>query len=129
MARVFLTTLVMFHLVLVPSKAFPFRNMVNPYGLDNSNDNYFQDYQSINPEPEKKYEGLLVEGEEQKPVEQPAEPAVKFNANLMEGFYSQSCPNAEKIVADVLAETVKTNPNAIPNVIRLQFHDCFVGVS
>ncbi|KAK2427961.1 peroxidase [Trifolium repens] len=43
-----------------------------------------------------------------------------------EGFYSGSCPNAEKIVADALAEIVKMNPNAVANLLRLQFHDCFV---
>lgn len=51
------------------------------------------------------------------------------NPNLKEGFYSDSCPKAEQIVADTLAEIAKTNPNAVSNIIRLQFHDCFVVVS
>ena len=45
---------------------------------------------------------------------------------LKVGFYSDSCPDAEKIVADALVDILKTNPNAVANLIRLQFHDCFV---
>ncbi|KAF7815786.1 peroxidase 28-like [Senna tora] len=46
---------------------------------------------------------------------------------LVEGFYRNICPNAEQIVANQVAEIVKINPGAIAALIRLQFHDCFVG--
>ncbi|XP_054817792.1 peroxidase 5-like [Prosopis cineraria] len=46
---------------------------------------------------------------------------------LQEDFYGQSCPKAEQIVADQVAQVAKTNPDAIAALIRLQFHDCFVG--
>ncbi|KAF7815775.1 peroxidase 28-like [Senna tora] len=49
------------------------------------------------------------------------------NTLLVEGFYRRTCPNAEQIVANQVAEIVKTNPTAIAALIRLHFHDCFVG--
>ncbi|KAK7307239.1 hypothetical protein VNO77_40121 [Canavalia gladiata] len=56
------------------------------------------------------------------------QPLNETNSNILrEGFYNQSCPNAEQIVADTLAQIVKTNPKAVPILIRLQFHDCFVA--
>ncbi|XP_015964990.1 peroxidase C1C-like [Arachis duranensis] len=70
------------------------------------------------------------------PAVQPAEPAdfkpaqmvITNNlGGLSVGFYDRSCPNAEKIVADWLAELIKTNPSAPANIIRLAFHDCAVG--
>ncbi|XP_020218310.1 peroxidase 28 [Cajanus cajan] len=42
-------------------------------------------------------------------------------------FYKFSCPNAEKIIADTVAEMEKSNSDTIANFIRLQFHDCFVN--
>ncbi|KAK7252398.1 hypothetical protein RIF29_36312 [Crotalaria pallida] len=56
-----------------------------------------------------------------------ADPAMPSKGGLREGFYRHSCPNAEQIVADVLAKNFKTNPSAASNVVRLLFHDCFVG--
>lgn len=47
---------------------------------------------------------------------------------LMFGFYSNSCPNAESIVSRVVSEKVKESPNNIPILLRLHFHDCYVQV-
>ncbi|KAI4328187.1 hypothetical protein L6164_020564 [Bauhinia variegata] len=46
---------------------------------------------------------------------------------LRVGFYNQSCPRAEEIMAETMAEMFRTNPRAPANILRLQFHDCFVG--
>lgn len=75
--------------------------------------------------------GLNVDDQELQPVEdEKLNPKTGFDkGHLKQGFYSESCPTAEKIVADALVEITKTNPNAIANLIRLQFHDCFVVVS
>ncbi|KAI4314371.1 hypothetical protein L6164_027286 [Bauhinia variegata] len=43
------------------------------------------------------------------------------------GFYNQSCPRAEEIVAESMAQIFQTNPRAPANILRLQLHDCFVG--
>ena len=65
--------------------------------------------------------------QEKKADEKPAE--ANNDNNLKGGFYDKSCPNAEKIVADWLKDLTKTNANAVANILRLAFHDCFVGVS
>ncbi|KAK7309725.1 hypothetical protein RJT34_06682 [Clitoria ternatea] len=101
MIRIVLVTLVVFNLVLVPSKAdfgfhFPF------FGGGSSPDPPQDDNQ--------------------------ATPAGQTMANetLREDFYIDSCPDAEQIVSDALTDIFKSNPNSIANLIRLQFHDCFV---
>ncbi|XP_027362832.1 peroxidase 28-like [Abrus precatorius] len=112
MTRIFLTSLLLFHLFLVPSKAaeglhnpqLPFR-FPFPFGFPGRVE-----------EPPQEYEQDKTDDKQTN----------QLNPNLREGFYSDTCPNAEKIVADVLANTIKKNPNAVANLIRLQFHDCFV---
>lgn len=47
---------------------------------------------------------------------------------LMFGFYSNSCPNAESIVSRVVSQKVKESPNNVPVLLRLHFHDCYVQV-
>ncbi|KAL5714616.1 peroxidase [Ranunculus cassubicifolius] len=42
------------------------------------------------------------------------------------GFYSTTCPNAEKIVASVVQQAVAANRNMAAILVRLHFHDCFV---
>ncbi|CAL0311880.1 unnamed protein product [Lupinus luteus] len=110
MAWVSLATLLMFLVVLVQSKPIPTYRGFGNNAFNGNKDFDLPDYQ-------KDFEPEKLNGEQVKNV----------NGTLREGFYSQSCPNAEKIVADELALIAKTNPNAVPNLLRLQFHDCFVG--
>lgn len=104
--NIILATFLLFQLVLlVPSKAYP----GGFFGNDTDENPFDQEI------------------DEQLPIDE--EKPAGVNPNLKEGFYKNSCPNAEQIVADTYAEIAKTNPNAISNIIRLQFHDCFVVVS
>lgn len=75
--------------------------------------------------------GFNVDDQEQQPLkDEKLNPKTGFDkGHLREGFYSESCPTAEKIVAKALVEVMRSNPNAVANLIRLQFHDCFVVVS
>ncbi|KAL9236170.1 hypothetical protein vseg_010871 [Gypsophila vaccaria] len=41
-------------------------------------------------------------------------------------FYKKSCPNVEKIISGVLEKHAKNTTGAIPGIIRLHFHDCFI---
>ncbi|KAG5050748.1 hypothetical protein GYH30_002932 [Glycine max] len=57
----------------------------------------------------------------------PQQAADQKPQKLSQDFYIKTCPNAQKIVADALADIVKKNPGALGNLLRLQFHDCFVN--
>ncbi|GMI99419.1 hypothetical protein like AT2G22420 [Hibiscus trionum] len=46
---------------------------------------------------------------------------------LCPGFYSQTCPQAEAIVRDVMRKAMATEPRSVASVMRFQFHDCFVN--
>ena len=49
-------------------------------------------------------------------------------AQLVEGFYAQSCTQAEKIIKDYVAEHVPRVPTIAATLLRTHFHDCFVRV-
>ncbi|KAM7276473.1 hypothetical protein ACFE04_018339 [Oxalis oulophora] len=46
---------------------------------------------------------------------------------LRTGYYSKSCPNAEKIVRNVMKKAMAKDPRSGASVMRFQFHDCFVN--
>ncbi|CAN1843739.1 Peroxidase 39 [Linum perenne] len=48
------------------------------------------------------------------------------NAQLKMGFYSKSCPKAEKIIQDFVHQKISTVPSLAATFIRMHFHDCFV---
>ncbi|KAJ7517252.1 hypothetical protein O6H91_21G015700 [Diphasiastrum complanatum] len=49
------------------------------------------------------------------------------NAQLSPGFYSNSCPNMESVIQQVIQDKLNTvGPIAASETIRLFFHDCFV---
>ena len=142
MMRIILVTIFLFNLVIIPSKAFPFGFrfgfhfprfddlQLPPQGDDNdeqigndvvkNNDDQIGN-DVVKNNDEQKGNDVVKNNDEQK-----GNVVVKNNGNLKEGFYSNSCPDAEKIVANALVDIVKNNPNAVANLIRLQFHDCFV---
>lgn len=47
---------------------------------------------------------------------------------LRVGYYSQTCPNAESIVADEVQKASYRDKGVLASLIRLHFHDCFVNV-
>lgn len=55
---------------------------------------------------------------------------IAVEAQLMENFYSSSCPNVEFIVQQAVAAKMQTTQTftPIPATLRLFFHDCFVEV-
>ncbi|XP_047087112.1 peroxidase 56-like [Lolium rigidum] len=48
------------------------------------------------------------------------------HSNLTVGFYRHSCPDAEAIVREVVAEAVEDDRTVTAPLLRLHFHDCFV---
>ncbi|CAN0914555.1 Peroxidase 39 [Linum grandiflorum] len=48
------------------------------------------------------------------------------NAQLQMGFYSKSCPKAEKIIQDFVHQHITNVPSLAASFIRMHFHDCFV---
>ncbi|CAK8537085.1 unnamed protein product [Lathyrus sativus] len=126
MARIIPETFLLFTLVIFPSIAFRFG-----FGLDSglrndgNNAEEFGNLKSGNEIEDLKAGG--ENGKENFDAEKLIKKvAVDDRAKLKQGFYSQTCPDAEKIVAGALAEIVKVNPEAVAHLVRLQFHDCFV---
>ncbi|XP_052142289.1 peroxidase 31-like [Oryza glaberrima] len=46
---------------------------------------------------------------------------------LSPDYYAQTCPRAERIVAEVVQSKQMANPTTAAGVLRLFFHDCFVS--
>lgn len=51
------------------------------------------------------------------------------NAQLKVGFYRKTCPNAEKIVKEVMSQVMSVAPSLSGPLLRMHFHDCFVRVN
>ncbi|XP_057466751.1 LOW QUALITY PROTEIN: peroxidase 44-like [Actinidia eriantha] len=47
-------------------------------------------------------------------------------AQLRVGFYNPTCPQAEKIVRDVVLKRFRTDRSITAALLRMHFHDCFV---
>lgn len=47
---------------------------------------------------------------------------------LVENFYSSTCPNVESTVQQAVATKLSQTFTTIPATLRLFFHDCFVTV-
>uniref|UniRef100_A0A8R7UWM9 Peroxidase n=1 Tax=Triticum urartu TaxID=4572 RepID=A0A8R7UWM9_TRIUA len=47
-------------------------------------------------------------------------------AKLSPDFYSQTCPRAERIIAEVVQSKQMANPTTAAGMLRVFFHDCFV---
>lgn len=56
--------------------------------------------------------------------------SITVEAQLVENFYSSSCPNVEFIVQQAVAAKMQSTQTftPIPATLRLFFHDCFVEV-
>jgi len=49
-------------------------------------------------------------------------------AQLKFKFYSESCPNAETIVENLVRQQFARDPSITAALTRMHFHDCFVQV-
>ncbi|GLJ20587.1 hypothetical protein SUGI_0374950 [Cryptomeria japonica] len=52
--------------------------------------------------------------------------SVKGEGSTRVGFYSKTCPTAEKIVRSTVESHVNANVGIAAGLLRLHFHDCFV---
>ena len=103
--------------VPIPKMPVPDNNLPGPYG--------YRLQQPQNKPPQQP-------NEQPQPIQQqlPNEQPDVIDINLFrENFYGQSCPRAEEIVAKAVADLFRQDPQSLAILLRLQFHDCFVGVS
>ncbi|KAK3159060.1 hypothetical protein QOZ80_2AG0145160 [Eleusine coracana subsp. coracana] len=56
-----------------------------------------------------------------------ASPPAGGKMPLTPDFYKQTCPRAERIIAEVIQSKQMENPTTAAGVLRVFFHDCFVG--
>ncbi|CAH9089257.1 unnamed protein product [Cuscuta europaea] len=47
-------------------------------------------------------------------------------SQLQEGFYSKTCPRAEKLIKDFVHDHISNAPTLAAPLLRMHFHDCFV---
>ena len=133
MARVAIATLLTFNLIIInprlsvaqtplPNQPLPTNNIPIPKMPVPSNNlpgPYGSGFQQPQNAPQQS-------SAQQPPNEQPN--VIDINL-LQENFYGQTCPRAEEIVAKAVADLFRQNPQSLAILLRLQFHDCFVGVS
>ncbi|KAF3331203.1 peroxidase 17-like protein [Carex littledalei] len=50
-----------------------------------------------------------------------------YARELQIGYYTETCPDAESIVREVMWRAMIREPRSVASVMRLQFHDCFVN--
>ncbi|CAL9227527.1 unnamed protein product [Arabidopsis halleri] len=54
--------------------------------------------------------------------------SVKQDSELLtENFYRESCPSAERIIRSSIRVMYDAKPGIAPSLVRLLFHDCFIG--
>ncbi|KAK1610640.1 hypothetical protein QYE76_034313 [Lolium multiflorum] len=53
--------------------------------------------------------------------------SVSGDHKLSARYYDKTCPNVQRIVRTVMANTVARDPAVSPAILRLFFHDCFVN--
>jgi peroxidase len=51
------------------------------------------------------------------------------SGQLADGFYKTACPDAEKIIFDIVQKRFKEDPGTAAGLLRLVFHDCFANVT
>ncbi|KAF0932595.1 hypothetical protein E2562_010472 [Oryza meyeriana var. granulata] len=56
-----------------------------------------------------------------------AHAAPPVGEKLTPEYYSQTCPRAERIIAEVVQSKQMANPTTAAGVLRVFFHDCFVS--
>ncbi|KAL6577904.1 hypothetical protein OROMI_010232 [Orobanche minor] len=87
---------------------------------------------NVKPDKPGQQEPGLVDGtgdgvpQQPEPTPGDQEPVPVTPGALREGFYQQSCPQAEKIVNEIINGNFQKDPTLAPALIRLFFHDCFV---
>uniref|UniRef100_A0ACD6AHY8 Uncharacterized protein n=1 Tax=Avena sativa TaxID=4498 RepID=A0ACD6AHY8_AVESA len=53
--------------------------------------------------------------------------AANGDHKLSARYYDKTCPNVQRVVQTVMANTVARDPSVAPALLRLFFHDCFVN--
>lgn len=54
--------------------------------------------------------------------------SVEAQRGLSVDYYSSTCPRVEAIVREEMTRALRLAPSLAAPLLRLHFHDCFVGV-